>query len=112
MNLYISIPITGRPIHEAVAHAERIKAKLSSYDHRCITPFDVCSDGDKPYSYYMGKDIEALLKDDIDGAVFGSGFHDSKGCMLEHAAAKIYGKHIVYESCFYMLDFHTLTVKQ
>lgn len=112
MKLYISIPISGRPLHEAKYHAECIRAKLAPHGHECITPFDVCSDPDKPYAHYMGRDIEALLADDIDGVVFGHGFHNSKGCMLEHAAAQIYGKHIAYQSCFYMLDFENLTVIQ
>lgn len=108
MKAYISIPISGRPLHEAKHQAERIKAKLAEHGHECITPFDVCQEADKPYGYYMGKDIEALLADDIEAVVFGNGFHDSKGCMLERAAAEIYGKCIVYESCFHFLDFTTL----
>lgn len=111
MKLYISIPISGRPILEAKHHAERIKARLEEHGHECITPFDVCPESGKTYGYYMGRDIEALLADDINGVVFGHGFHNSKGCQLEHATAQIYGKHIVYESCFYMLNFDTLTVK-
>ena len=111
MKLYISIPISGRPIHEAKHQAECIKAKLEPHGHECITPFDVCPEADKTYGYYMGRDIEALLADDIEGAVFGNEFHNSKGCRLEHAAAQIYGKHIVYQSCFYMLDFDNLTIK-
>lgn len=59
----------------------------------------------------MGRDIEAILDNNIDGVVFGRDFHDSNGCMLEHAAAQIYGKHIVYESCFYMMNFDTLTYR-
>lgn len=110
MKLYISIPISGRPLIEARHHAERIKDVLESHGHECITPFDVCPEPDKSYAHYMGRDIEALLAEDIKGVVFGYGFHGSKGCMLEHAAAQIYGKHIVYETCFYMLDFDTLTV--
>lgn len=112
MKLYISIPISGRPLYQARNQAEIIKAKLTEHGHECITPFDVCPEPDRPYAYYMGRDIEAILSDDIEGVVFGSGFHDSKGCMLEQAAAKIYGKHLVYQSAFYMLDFKTLTVKQ
>lgn len=108
MKVYISIPITGRPLHEAKCQAEVIKAKLVHNGHECITPFDVCPDPDKPYNYYMGRDIEALLGEDIDAVVFGEGFHDSKGCSLEHAAAQIYGKQIVYQTCFYFLDFETL----
>ena len=111
MKLYISIPISGRPLHEAKYQAECIKAKLTEHGHECITPFDVCSEPDKSYGYYMGRDIEALLADDIDGVVFGRGFHNSKGCRLEHAAAEIYGKRIVYQSCFHMFNFDNLTVK-
>ena len=111
MKLYISIPITGRPLHEAKHQAEVIKAKLEPHGHECITPFDVCPEADKSYGYYMGRDIEALLADDIEGVVFGNGFHNSKGCQLEQAAAQIYGKHIVYQSCFYILDFDNLTIK-
>lgn len=112
MKLYISIPISGRPLHEAQYQAECIKAALTPQGHECITPFDVCPEPGKTYGYYMGRDIEAILDNNFDGVVFGNGFHDSKGCMLEHAAAQIYGKHIAYQSCFYMLDFETLTVIQ
>ena len=108
MKAYISIPISGRPLPDAKYQAECIKAKLTEHGHECITPFDVCPEYGKPYAYYRGKDIEAMLADDIDAVVFGSGFHDSKGCRLEHAAAQIYGKRIVYQSCFYFLDFTTL----
>lgn len=112
MKLYISIPITGRPIADTKYQAEAIRNKLMLHGHECITPFDVCPESNKPYAYYMGRDIEALLSDDIEGVVFGIGFHDSKSCMLEHAAAQIYGKRIIYQSTFYMLDFTTLTIKQ
>ena len=111
MKLYISIPITGRPLHEAKHNAECIRARLAPHGHECITPFDICPESGKSYAYYMGRDIEALLADDIEGVVFGADFHDSKGCMLEHAAAQIYGKRIIYQSTFYMLDFDTLTIK-
>lgn len=74
MKLYISIPITGRALHEANAHAEAIKAKLEPHCHECITPFDVCPDIGKPYAFYMGRDIEALLSDEVEGVVFGTGF--------------------------------------
>lgn len=111
MKIYISIPISGKPLHEAKYQAEAIKAKLTPHGHECITPFDVCPAPDLTYAQYMGRDIEALLADDIEAVVFGTGFEDSKGCNLEHAAAQIYGKHILYQSCFFMLDFDTLQVK-
>ncbi len=70
MKLYISIPISHRPLHEAKSQAEAIKAKLTPYGHECITLFDVCPESDKSYAYYMGRNIEALLSDDIEGVVF------------------------------------------
>lgn len=110
MKIYISIPISGRPLYEAKHHAEELRTKLTQHGHECVTPFDVCSEPDKSYAYYMGHDIETLLSAGIDTVVFGRGWEDSKGCSLEHAAARIYGKRIVYQSCFYMLDFDTLTI--
>ena len=109
MKLYISIPISGRPIEEAKCHAENIKATLTPYGHECRTPCDVCPDTDKSYAYYLGREIEALLSEDVEGIVMGDGYYKSKGCRLEEAAAIIYGKHIVYECNFYATDFQTLT---
>ena len=39
MKIYISIPITGRPIEEAKEHAEWLKSSLEAHGHKCITPF-------------------------------------------------------------------------
>lgn len=111
MRLYISIPISGRPLHEAKHHAESIREVLAAHGHECITPFDVCSDPDKAYNYYMGRDIEAILSEDIQGVVIGNEFGKSKGCMLELAAAKIYDKYIVFEASFPILNLDTLTIK-
>lgn len=108
MKIYISIPITGRPIEEAKEHAEWLKSSLEAHGHKCITPFEVCPEPDKPYAYYMGKDIEALLSDDIDAVVFGVGWFKSKGCKLEMQAALIYKKRVVFEASFRNLDFKTL----
>ena len=105
MKIYISIPITGRPIEEAKEHAEWLKSSLEAHGHKCITPFEVCPESGNTYAYYMGKDIEALLSDDIDAVVFGVGFHKSKGCQLELAAAHIYGKTIMEESPLGYLKF-------
>lgn len=108
MNIYISIPITGRPIKEAKEHADWLKASLEVHGHKCITPFEVCPEPGKPYAYYMGKDIEALLSDDIDAVVFGAGWSKSKGCRLEMQATLIYQKRVVFETTFHFLDFKTL----
>lgn len=54
-----------------------------------ITPFDICTEEGKPYSYYMGKCIEALIECDI--VRFECGWESSKGCMAEFEVAKVYG---------------------
>lgn len=102
--IYISIPISGHDIEEVKAKARVVRVRLL-YDvfglkkgcHRpdVITPFDVCPEPDKPYSYYMGKDIEALLE--CDAIYLCEEWQNSKGCMAEFEVARIYGKEIIME---------------
>ena len=91
--LYISLPITGRDLDSAKREAENYKRFYECAGYDVITPFDVSPDSEKPYSYHMGRDIETLLE--CDAVFFVYGFHHSKGCNLEYAAAKIYGKEII-----------------
>lgn len=96
--IYVSLPISGYDLDKRKLYAiwvkELIKDKYSE-PVEVITPFNVCSEPDKPYSYYMGKDIEILLE--CDTVYFCKGWQDSKGCMAEFAVAKIYGKKIIME---------------
>ena len=91
--IYISIPISGHDLEEVKEKARKAKICVSHW-YDVITPFDVCLEPDKPYSYYMGKDIEALLECDI--VCFCEGWQNSDGCMLEFAAANIYKKEIKF----------------
>ena len=102
--IYISIPISGHDIEEVKAKAidiiERLlwdvfELKKGRNRPDIITPFDVCHEPDKPYSYYMGKDIEALLE--CDAIFLCEGWQNSKGCMAEFEVARIYGKKIMFE---------------
>ena len=95
---YVSLPISGYDLDERKSEAERIKSKLNFCGLsivKVITPFDVCPEADKPYSYYMGKDIEALLE--CDTVYMCNGWQNSKGCMAEFEVARIYGKKIMFE---------------
>ena len=47
------------------------------------------------YSWYMGRDIEELLK--CDTIFMCSNWNRSRGCRCELAAAKIYDKEIIYQ---------------
>jgi hypothetical protein len=90
--LYISIPITGYDLEKTKKEAE-MRADTFKNDYTVISPFDVCAEENLPYSACMGKCIRALL--DCDAVFFASGWTNSKGCNLEYAAAKIYGKEIM-----------------
>lgn len=99
--IYISIPISGHDLEEVKERARKEREWLLCIEdglHRqdIITPFDVCPELDKPYSYYMGKDIEALLE--CDAIYLCEGWQNSKGCMAEFEVARIYGKEIMFES--------------
>ena len=102
--IYISIPISGHDLEKVKAKARDIREsslcdvfgfKKGQNRPDVITPFDVCPEPAKPYSYYMGKDIEALLE--CDSIYICKGWQNSDGCMLEFAAAKIYKKEIIFE---------------
>ena len=105
MKVYISLPISGHPIEERVAYANMVRNNLIEVisqtcgflgrNLRVVTPFDICPESDKPYSYYMGKDIEALLE--CDAIYMCEGWQNSKGCMAEFEVARIYNKQILFE---------------
>lgn len=94
--VYISIPISGHDIEDVKKRAEEVKKRISSSSIEAITPFDVCDEEGKPYSYYMGKDIEALIG--CDGIYVCDGWHSSKGCQAEVHVAVVYDKKMVFES--------------
>lgn len=94
--IYISLPITGEDIEKVKARAEEVKVRLTNNGMNAITPFDVCDEKDKPYSYYMGRDIEALI--DCDMIYMCKGRHKSKECQAELHVAVVYEKEIIFES--------------
>ena len=96
--IYVSLPISGYDLDERKLYAMWVKNLIrDKYPKvaKVITPFNVCSEPDKPYSYYMGKDIEALLE--CDDIYLCEGWQNSKGCMAEFEVARIYNKQILFE---------------
>ena len=102
--IYLSLPIknTGYTTKERIKYADEVRRLLElRYGVRnenviVITPFDVNENEDKDsYARKMGNDIEVLLE--CDAVCFCEGWQNSDGCMLEFAAAKIYGKEIFFE---------------
>lgn len=95
MKVYISLPITGHDIEEVEARCIFAKAVLKKKGHTPVSPLDISDNPYASYAEHMGRDISALLE--CDAVVFLDGWRESKGCTLEHAAAKIYNKLITYE---------------
>ena len=95
----MSLPISGHDLTERKEYAEYKQNMLywtyKPNEWEIITPLDICPEPDKPYSYYMGKDIEALLE--CDAIYLCEGWQNSKGCMAEFEVARIYGKEIMFE---------------
>ena len=68
---------------------------LEKKGHTPVSPLDIDHSDPDFYEAVIGTDITALLC--CDAVVFLDGWQESKGCTLEHAAAKIYNKLITYE---------------
>lgn len=93
MRIYISIPISGLDRTEQLAKARKLAEEIELLGHNPVNPFDLASapsyyNEREQYAFYMGEDIEQLLM--CDAAYFAKGWDKSKGCMLEHTAAKLY----------------------
>ena len=94
MLIYISLPISGSQFDACQARARRIQELLANLGHRTVTPFDACSEPRKPYAYYMGRDIQALLG--CDAIFLLSGWSESRSCQLEWRCAQIYNKQVFH----------------
>lgn len=93
--VYISLPITDRE-EEARKECKETKEWLEKRfpEAEFISPFEVTTEREMPYSYYMGRDVEALLE--CESVIFLDGWKVSKGCRSEHYLAEIYDKKIIY----------------
>lgn len=93
--VYISTPITGHDIKEVRLRVDSAKKILEKHGYIPVSPLEVSSDLDAPYSEHMGKDIAALLE--CDEIYLLKGWQKSLGCRLEYEAALIYGKYAMFE---------------
>lgn len=98
-NVYLSIPISGRPLQKVVAEGVRIVKELKRAHPawNIINPLKLSADLPKEvwdlperqrYAKFMGRDVEALLGE-ADAIYFVHGWVDSNGCQIEYAIAKI-----------------------
>ena len=93
--IYISLPITGRDFDEVESEILYVSGVLEREGYHVVTPidFDVNPDLDKPYHELLGNDIKALME--CDDICLCPGWEKSKGCQLEHFAAKLWDKEIM-----------------
>lgn len=93
--IYISLPITGRDFDEVESEILYVSGVLEMKGYHVVTPidFDVNPDLDKPYHELLGNDIKALME--CDEICLCPGWEKSKGCQLEHFAAKLWDKEIM-----------------
>jgi len=94
--VYISAPITGFPEYAVKCVFECAEKELAKKGCNTINPLNLNVAKGASYGEYMGVDIQELI-DNADAVYFGRGWHKSKGCQLEFAAAKIYDKEIMFE---------------
>ena len=92
--IYISIPVTGRPMELVRIKAEEVKTEIRRRMDIPSSPLDLTEDNE-PYTSCMGKCVEELLR--CDAVYFVRGWQSSKGCTAEYAIAKIYGKELMFE---------------
>lgn len=92
--VYISLPITGHDLDNVENRSVLASITLEKFGFEPVSPLDVCDDIDATYEDLIGHDITALLK--CDAVVFLEGWKDSKGCNLEHEAARIYGMRMLF----------------
>ena len=93
--VYISAPITGRTKYVIKSVFLCAEKELAKFGYNTINPTKLCNEK-MTIGECMGTDIKELV-DNADAVYFCRGWEKSKGCLLEFAAAKIYGKEIMFE---------------
>ena len=94
--VYISAPISGRSmiiVNKVFSNAER---ELHNLGFNTINPLKLNHHQGSSYGEQIAIDIQELI-DNADAVYFCKGWSKSNGCMLEFAAAKIYGKEMHFE---------------
>ena len=101
---YISAPITGRPDYAVNKVFSSAEVELVKMGYSVKNPLKIAKKVDEKtneagrtaiYEEYIANDMLHLLISDV--VYFCRGWHESKGCQLEFAAAKIYDKEIIFE---------------
>ena len=82
MKVYISVPISGRPIEEARHEADLTKRMLSMQGYDPVNPFEIYAGEGATWADHMAYDLRALL--DCDAIYMCPGWGNSCGCCIEY----------------------------
>lgn len=93
MKIYISLPISGRPLEEARNEADLIKARLSRVGHTPVSPFNIYAGKNPTWKDHICCDLRALA--DCDAIILCEGWEESRGCNIEHDFARHMGIKII-----------------
>jgi hypothetical protein len=96
--IYISGPITGRPIEESEAHFKKASDDLAKADFIPSNPMLLDHNHDKSWQSYMKEDISEMMK--CDAIYMLQGWKSSKGAKIEYELAKALGFTIYHEPIF------------
>lgn len=97
MKIYISLPISGRNLPDAVKEAATVEDIILTKGHTPINPFKVHPGTGTDYADYLCADLRALF--DADAILMLPGWGHSKGCHIEHEVAVTFDKRIFYIKC-------------
>lgn len=97
--VYISLPISGHSLDDVRSRIEEASELLKAKGYIPVSPLEVQSNLNAPYSELMGNDIKALLE--CDAIMLLDGWENSKGCQLEKYAAKLYRKPVFIKDFIY-----------
>lgn len=107
INIYISLPITGRKQETVMEHAERLRQMVESWGGSYVLPTEIPEireaigrgeDQEDPQAFYalcMGHCVRSLLG--CSAILLANDWMKSRGCRAEAALALIYGKVIFVE---------------
>lgn len=96
MKVYISLPISSRPEHEAREHADRVKAALSRAGHTPVNPFEIYHGKEADNIDMLSNNLRALHS--CDAIYLSENWQFSRECRIEANCAREFGKEIMYEN--------------
>lgn len=101
MKIFISMPMHGVPEEELRKRfgevEDRLEAEGHDWLHASIVGYDACGRDVKNMRIYNLARSMAIMSE-CDAVYFCKGWEKANGCMIEYAAANVYGLKVFYES--------------